>query len=289
MEKFITYAQNCEDVVLYRALKTVKDGFYIDVGAADPNLHSVTKAFYERGWRGINVEPGRRPFRELQAHRPRDINVNCACGATNGSVDMFFVDNENELSTMHPTLMEQHRQSGWNIATVATPMRRVSDLIDEHAAGRDIHFLKVDAEGCEDQVLLGCDFSRHRPWIIVAEAHEPEFSSTYWQTTWATQLDQSGYTFCLMDGLNRFYVADEKWDALELRLRSPACVYDNYITAHEYELELRVQQLTEQIAHGVEGAAGEPSVQDLTERYQEACVQAHLAWRELTQFQDKPR
>lgn len=54
---FISYAQNYEDVMLHRALKGVEKGFYIDVGANDPVQYSVTKAFYERGWRGINIEP----------------------------------------------------------------------------------------------------------------------------------------------------------------------------------------------------------------------------------------
>lgn len=54
---FISYAQNYEDVMLWRALKHIANGFYIDVGAAWPDKHSVTKAFYDRGWRGINIEP----------------------------------------------------------------------------------------------------------------------------------------------------------------------------------------------------------------------------------------
>ncbi|HZF37393.1 MAG TPA: FkbM family methyltransferase, partial [Blastocatellia bacterium] len=44
---FISYAQNFEDVMLWRALKHIDRGFYIDVGANDPDLDSVTKAFYE--------------------------------------------------------------------------------------------------------------------------------------------------------------------------------------------------------------------------------------------------
>src|SRR4051812_19442188 len=54
---FISYAQNYEDIMLFRALRHVADGFYVDVGANSPDEHSVTKAFYERGWRGINIEP----------------------------------------------------------------------------------------------------------------------------------------------------------------------------------------------------------------------------------------
>jgi hypothetical protein len=51
----VSYAQNFEDVMLWRAFKKVACGFYIDVDACDPTEHSVTKAFYARGWRGIKL------------------------------------------------------------------------------------------------------------------------------------------------------------------------------------------------------------------------------------------
>ena len=41
MVGFVTYAQNFEDLMLWRALHGVHDGFYIDVGAADPDENSV--------------------------------------------------------------------------------------------------------------------------------------------------------------------------------------------------------------------------------------------------------
>jgi len=52
---FISYAQNFEDVMLWRALGHVSAGRYIDVGAQDPVVDSVSKAFYEHGWRRIHV------------------------------------------------------------------------------------------------------------------------------------------------------------------------------------------------------------------------------------------
>ena len=54
---FVSYAQNFEDVILNRALHGVTDGCYIDIGANDPEVDSVSLAFYERGWRGLHVEP----------------------------------------------------------------------------------------------------------------------------------------------------------------------------------------------------------------------------------------
>ena len=78
---FISYAQNLEDVMLYRALKDVHKGFYIDVGAQDPVFDSVTNAFYERGWRGINIEPLQQWFDRLTAYRPDDINLQLAASS----------------------------------------------------------------------------------------------------------------------------------------------------------------------------------------------------------------
>lgn len=47
---FVSYAQNFEDVMLWRALKNVPDGFYIDIGAQDPVKCSVSLGFHLRGW-----------------------------------------------------------------------------------------------------------------------------------------------------------------------------------------------------------------------------------------------
>ena len=81
---FISYAQNLEDVMLYRILKRVEAGFYIDVGAQHPVLDSVNKAFYDRGWRGINIEPNSEDFSLLQKERPLVVhdydNLRCLRG-----------------------------------------------------------------------------------------------------------------------------------------------------------------------------------------------------------------
>ena len=90
---FISYAQNFEDIMLWRALKHIENGFYIDVGAWSPDLDSVTRAFYERGWRGINVEPNPEFHAQLLARRPRDINMLLAVSDTSGTQIMNFLSN----------------------------------------------------------------------------------------------------------------------------------------------------------------------------------------------------
>ena len=85
---FISYAQNYEDVVLYRALKNIRNGFYVDVGAMDPIFDSVTKAFYDRGWRGINIEPVKHWHEKLIEKRTNDININVAAYDKSGTLKL---------------------------------------------------------------------------------------------------------------------------------------------------------------------------------------------------------
>jgi hypothetical protein len=42
---FESYAQNGEDVVLWRVLQNVENGTYVDVGAADPDDDGLREAF----------------------------------------------------------------------------------------------------------------------------------------------------------------------------------------------------------------------------------------------------
>jgi hypothetical protein len=81
---FISYAQNYEDIILWRALRDIERGFYVDIGAADPEEYSVTCAFYQRGWPGINVEPLDDYFEKLTNTRPRDANLKVAAGRETG-------------------------------------------------------------------------------------------------------------------------------------------------------------------------------------------------------------
>jgi len=74
------WAQHDEDDVLDELLGHPGRGFYIDVGAHHPSSATVTKTFYDKGWNGINLEPLPEYYHMLVDQRPRDINLNLACG-----------------------------------------------------------------------------------------------------------------------------------------------------------------------------------------------------------------
>lgn len=69
---FTSYAPNSEDVPLWRALRDVTGGTYVDCGSEPASGASVTRAFYDRGWHGLSTRPGSDQVAQLAALRPRD-------------------------------------------------------------------------------------------------------------------------------------------------------------------------------------------------------------------------
>jgi hypothetical protein len=54
----VAYARNAEDVVLLRTFADRRGGFYVDIGAGEPDSGSLTKNLVDRlGWQGVNIEP----------------------------------------------------------------------------------------------------------------------------------------------------------------------------------------------------------------------------------------
>jgi FkbM family methyltransferase len=224
---FVSYAQNFEDVMLWRALRHVDGGFYIDVGAADPDQGSVTRAFYDLGWRGINIEPEPDYAAALRMRRPEDVNLEVAVGASPGQAVLRRISGTG-LSTFDEQIAADHAKAGYPEAEpLPVAVRTLSDIWQAHAPS-DVHFLKIDAEGSERDVLLGADLMHQRPWIIVVEATEP-FSPTKKTEAFEDLLLAAGYRFRWFDGLNAWYVAAEHDDELRGAFETPPNYFDDFV------------------------------------------------------------
>jgi FkbM family methyltransferase len=245
--EFVSYAQNLEDVMLYRALKYVEHGFYIDVGAWHPVMDSVTKAFYDRGWRGINIEPEREYFDLLEQDRPEDVNLNVATGAYQGEM-IFYEVAGTGLSTADRASADLAVGAGRSARQITMPCTTLAAVCREREIGA-IHFLKIDVEGAERAVLEGCDFGIVRPWIIVVEANEPN-STRDVSEAWEHLIVNHDYDFVYYDGLNRFYLAGEHPE-LRQSFAAPPNVFDNYVMY----LQVRYQEELEEAHQSLEAQA----------------------------------
>ena len=198
MRRFLSYSQELEDLILYYVLKDVQNGFYIDVGANDPWNISVTKTFYERGFRGINVEPLKCEYNELVEDRPRDINLCVGAGDKEGEL---FLSGEGVGSSVVGNNGDILLKGGQKIPI--TTLSKICETYCDH--NQIIHFCKIDVEGFEKEVLLGMDFKKYRPWIFVIEATEPGTSIPSYDK-WEHILLDNEYELAYSYGINRYYV-----------------------------------------------------------------------------------
>lgn len=273
----ISYAQNFEDVMLWRALQHVGAGYYVDIGANDPVVDSVTRWFYEQGWSGLNIEPVPHWHGKLQADRPRDTNLQVAVSSSTGPMTLYDIP-ETGLATLDPAIAETHRQGGCQVHAITVPVQALDDLLQQHAPGRDIHFLKIDVEGAEREVLQSASLQAARPWIILVEATAPRSPVTN-HHLWEDLLTTRGYQFAYFDGLNRFYVAQEHAELLPA-LQVPPNTFDHFMRHAEWQARSDNHHLRQQLtvlSHARHGH--DATVAQLQQRLQQQEQQTY-AWRQ---------
>lgn len=238
--RFISYAQHAEDVLLWRALREVPAGFYVDVGAFHPTTDSVTRAFYERGWRGINVEPVPANMAAFTAARPRDINLQVAVSRENGSRTFHEIVGSG-LSGFDGSGVEDLKKAGWEVREHTVETMTLASICREYVTG-EVHFLKIDAEQHEQEVLESADFKTFRPWIILVESVAP-LSTDHTHTAWEPLLLGAGYEFLFFDGLNRYYASSERVAAMRPHLNRPANPIDDFLPFREVELQAALNRV----------------------------------------------
>lgn len=199
----IFYSQNREDLILASFLRNVSAGFYVDVGANHPEQDSVTKLFYDKGWSGINIEPNENKHIELCQQRPRDINIRVGLSSQSGTL-LFRTYANDGLSTFS----SDSKQMWESLSHVEEPMEvsTLSQILMQHRPTGDIHFLKVDAEGLELEILLGNGWHLFRPWVLCIERaafHPRRLAISAFLEAWS-------YAHVFFDGINDYLVANEK-------------------------------------------------------------------------------
>ncbi|MBD2453550.1 FkbM family methyltransferase [Nostoc sp. FACHB-87] len=225
---FISYAQNFEDVLLNRVFKDKSQGFYIDIGALHPTVDSVTKAFYDRGWSGINIEPIKEYYNLFEQERIRDINLNVAISNVEGNLEFFQVVGDPGNSTCNQARAEEIAQNkGLEIYRYNVPVRILAQICQQYV-NQTIDFLKIDVEGLEEKVIIGGNWEKFRPTLLIIETTLPG-TNIRCKNDIPNFLIQNGYQQVFFDGINDYYIAEES-NHLSKYFAFPVNILDNYVS-----------------------------------------------------------
>ena len=237
---FVSYAQNFEDVVLWRALQHVPRGRYLDVGAQDPEMDSVSLAFYKAGWRGIHVDPIPTNAERLRRARPDETVIEAAVTDAVGPVPFFELGG---LSSGREEIAEHHRRAGHDPRPLWVPTVRLDHLLE--LADGDIQWMKIDVEGMETDVLRSWGESAKRPWVVVIESTFPTTQEPT-EHLWIDLVRERGYDEVLFDGLSRFFVHESHREICG-QLNRSANVFDEFqITTGHFSAAMVREELENQ-------------------------------------------
>ena len=151
-------------------------GFYVDIGAFDPRKISNTYHFFQKGWRGINVDGNEVAIAQFNRYRPNDINVfSCIGNVAQPQRITFYKFYDPALNTFKvdelPRIKKYHQLDP--IETVEVPLCSLTHLLDKHApTGQPIDFISIDVEGADFDVLQSNDWVKYRPKAVLIESHQ---------------------------------------------------------------------------------------------------------------------
>jgi FkbM family methyltransferase len=182
-----------------------RDGFFVEVGANDPEKWSQTFAFEQRGWSGVLIEPQPELADKLRARRSAKVYAVACSSPANAGKPMRL-----NLAGIHSSLDAGRFVFGMqNEGTIDVPVMTLDQVLSDANAKAPIDLLSIDVEGHEIDVLDGFDMRRWRPRLLLIE-------DLVMNLRLHRYLLGRGYKWLRRTGLNSWYVpaegaADVSW------------------------------------------------------------------------------
>lgn len=167
----LSFSQCGEDLILQHLFMwlNIEPVSYLDIGAYHPTYLSNPYLFYQKGGRGLCVEPDPGLFSEFPKIRPRDTHLNCGVGIKSGEAD-FFIMSSSTLNTFSRVEAERYQSYGQQriMKTLGIKLETVNEIIRQHF-DKTPNLISLDVEGLDYPILQNFDFRKYRPEAFCLE------------------------------------------------------------------------------------------------------------------------
>lgn len=119
-------------------------------------------------WTGINIEPIKSVFNKLVINRPNSINLNCAVCNNDGETEFLCNTGYTEMiSGIKNTfdyrhwerLQNENKQMNSTTEVIKVSTKKLETIFDENKISH-IHYLSIDVEGAEFEVIKSINFDK---------------------------------------------------------------------------------------------------------------------------------
>lgn len=167
-----TFSQYGEDQVFKLLFQPGIVGTYVDVGSHHPAKGSNTFYLYNRGWRGVTIDPNpvfAEGYRKLRPDEPHLVEG----VSPDGGELTYFEFADSVFNTLSADRADELQRMGKTfIGTQQVPCRSLEAIVDECLADRQIDLLSVDCEGFDRMVIESLNLQRHRPTVMIVEDYD---------------------------------------------------------------------------------------------------------------------
>ncbi len=156
------YSQVNQDKFLNECLfKNLKNGFFLEIGAYDGITFSNTY-FFEKNlnWSGYCFEPIPEYFNKLKEKRKAKC-FNVCVGNKNSEVEFLHVKNQAMFSGISNKVNKDDfkKIKKENIQKIKSKLINIADFLKEYNL-KEIHYVSLDIEGAEEEVLRAIDYNK---------------------------------------------------------------------------------------------------------------------------------
>jgi FkbM family methyltransferase len=142
-----------------------RTGYFVEVGANDPQYLSQTWHLEQRGWSGLLIEPQPDLAAELVRRRSAKVYpVACSSPRDSGRTMVLHLAGIHSSFDRDLTISTTRAEG-----SVEVPVQTLDEILIDAGAPAPIDFLSIDIEGQEIAALEGFDFARWRPRLILIE------------------------------------------------------------------------------------------------------------------------
>jgi FkbM family methyltransferase len=186
--------------VLQGVFPGVRDGYFVDIGSADGMYLSNTKSLEDRGWTGVCIDP----FPTNVESRTCDV-IPEVVYSSSGQVLSFrqagvlggIQDHLNRYAS---------DKSVQNAALIEFTTTTMNEVLESAQAPTFLHYVSLDVEGAEYEVLQGFDLGKYQVGAFTIEHNFEEPKRTQIREL----LERHGYRIALSIQFDDWYLPVEK-------------------------------------------------------------------------------
>jgi FkbM family methyltransferase len=162
-------SQLSQDLLILYFTQLKKNGFFVEIGAADGFYMSNTLLLEIYGWNGIIVEP-LPTWHEKIKKRKCQVDLRCIYDKSNSRVIFEDVLDYPELSGITEDVDQDNNTSlRKNAQKLEVDTISLNDLLEEYKAPNKIDYISVDTEGSEYKILKNFNFKKYDVEIFTVE------------------------------------------------------------------------------------------------------------------------